>query len=192
MNIFDFILLGIALGFDCFAVSLGMILGDNRYKAGSAGQNVSISLLRDCVLLALLMGVFQSVMPLITYGLGMLFESVISSVLHWIACGLLTVLGIRMIVNKDETQANGYGWGEMLLMGVATSIDALACGVLLVGSDMVLPAITVIGLCSVIMSLSGSAAGRYLGRKLPMRADWIGGVILIGIGIKIVISHYLS
>lgn len=186
MNIVDFILLGIALGVDCFAVSLGRSVGRGADKTGNRRR-----LWLDFILLAVLMGLFQGAMPLISYSLGMLFEDVIMGVIDWLAFVVLAILGVRMIFEKDDVKGGGYSLGEMLLLAVATSIDALACGVLFVGCDLVWLAVVLIAFCSLLMSLTGSCLGYYLGRKLPMRVSWIGGIILIGIGLKVIISHYM-
>lgn len=185
MNFWEILLLGVGLAMDCLAVSLS--------KGISAGKLYPMRTL----LMAVLFGLFQAGMPLIGYFAGSYFVKLISKVAPWIALILLGFIGGKMIlefVKEKNSDMNDYTAGNvehyslstLLVLAVATSIDALATGVLFVGHPEILwLAVGVIGLCSLFFSLLGTYVGVTAGRTFNFPAELVGGLILIGIGLKI-------
>lgn len=171
--------LAIALAMDAFAVALTQ---GARFRPGLAGAAV----------IALTFGVFQAVMPLIGWGIGAVAFVYVEAVDHWIAFGLLTFLGIRMLgghVGEDEAMRKLTGTA-LLVAGLATSIDALAAGITLPTLDAS-PwiAVALIGLVTAVMSAGGVALGRVAGDRWGTWAERAGGVILIALGCTILAEH---
>lgn len=188
MNIFDLILLSVALAMDCFTVSIacGVILRRRIW-----GQIVQM---------ALLFGLFQAAMPLIGWLASNLFSRYIEAFDHWIAFALLLFLGGRMIKESFEEEKehhfNPLSLRTQLLLAVATSIDALAVGISFscIGyttlASLTLPLI-IIGVGSFLFSATGSLLGVRFGKQIArrLRPELLGGIILIFIGIKILLEH---
>ena len=184
-------LLGIAVGraMDAFAGSVANGAAARRVKPAFALK------------LAVSFGVFQSLMPFIGWLVGKAGEAIISSVDHWIALILLGFLGIQMLREArkrddgDETLQEDVPWRRVLTLAVATSIDALATGVLLpsaVGADTVarmLLSVGEIGLVTLVLCFFGVYLGRKFGELLRTRAQVVGGIVLIAIGVKIFVEH---
>lgn len=184
-------LLGIAVGLamDAFAVSVANGAAARRVRPAFALK------------LAVSFGVFQSLMPFIGWLVGKAGEAIISSVDHWIALILLGFLGIQMLREArkrddgDETLQEDVPWRRVLTLAVATSIDALATGVLLpsaVGADTVarmLLSVGEIGLVTLVLCFFGVYLGRKFGELLRTRAQVVGGIVLIAIGVKIFVEH---
>lgn len=173
------LLLALALAMDAFAVALTQ---GARFRPS----------LRVGLAIALTFGVFQAVMPLIGWGIGAFALSYVESVDHWIAFGLLAFLGVRMLgghVGDEEAARRLTGTG-LLVAGVATSIDALAAGITLptLGVEPLLAAL-LIGLVTFAMSGAGVGLGHRAGDHLGEWAERAGGVILIGLGVKILAEH---
>lgn len=186
MSIIEQILLGLALAMDCFSVSFatGTILKQNKTKT--------------MITMALLFGLFQAFMPLIGWLCTLFLENWIKPIDHWIAFGLLCLIGIRMIIDQfradDNKKFNPASLGVILLMAFATSIDALSVGITftcmeLNTIEMILSPIAIIGICSVLLSLIGNAIGVSLGKRFKFPAELFGGAILIIIGTKVLIDH---
>ena len=216
VTVFSIILLAIGLTINCFAVSIA--------------QGVQGVRLRSALVMAVLFGVFQGGMPLITYFVGTLFADFFTRWSPWIALVLLTFIGGKMLVdayiehrrssssgNRSSSPCNrsteqdcqpsadnnqssaispqpsAVGVGTMLLLSVATSIDAFSVGVLFVPVPQLLwQAIALIALTSTGFSLVGFALGKILGRHLPFDANILAGCILIAIGIKIFIDGLMN
>ena len=184
----EHILIALALAMDCFAVSVvcGVIV--REYRAGV--------MLR----LAVLFGFFQALMPLIGWALTTHFSTYLEAVDHWIAFAMLAFIGGKMILDsfkgEDEEHMDPGHWKTQLAMAVATSIDALAVGITYACtgyntiSSIALP-LGIIGLVSFLMSLLGFSLGVRFGETVnkKMRPELLGGIILIGIGVKILIEH---
>ena len=179
MDILSIIFLAIGLAMDCFAVSVAQGMQGTKW--------------RPVVVMAVLFGVFQGGMPLIAYFAGSLFADFFTRWSHWIALVLLLFIGGKMLFEKeDDDKPAALTLPTMLLLAVATSIDALSIGVLFIPVPEVLwLAISLIALTSTLFSLVGFYLGKTLGKHLPFNANILGGVILIIIGLKIFIEAYL-
>lgn len=180
MSLFEIILLGVGLAMDCFAVSLSKGIAARRYFPYKS------------LYMALSFGLFQAGMPLIGYFAGNVFASSISKIAPWIALILLGWIGGKMVwehfspSDADDHADADYSIKTILILSVATSIDALATGVLFVGEGQTIwLAIGIIGLCSFFFSKLGTVIGASLGSRFRFPAELFGGLILIGIGLKI-------
>ncbi len=182
MNFWDILLIGVGLAMDAFAVSVCKGLSMPR-------RSISKSLI-----IAGWFAVFQMVMPLAGYLIGVQFSGVVASVDHWIAFVLLTLIGGNMIresFHPEEDQANDDVSPKVMLpLAVATSIDALATGVTFAFLSVNLwTAVLIIGGVTFAICIAGVLLGRMLGSRLERRAKLLGGVVLILIGLKILIEH---
>ena len=182
MKLLDLILLAIGLSMDAFAVSVCKGLALRKVR------------LRDCLICGAWFGGFQALMPLIGYLLGSAFAGYIQAVDHWIAFGLLVLVGGNMIrealSRKEEPASASLGFGTMLLLAVATSIDALAAGVTFAFFvTNIIPAVLLIGCITFVLSALGVKAGSIFGTKIEHYAELLGGVVLVLLGIKILLEH---
>lgn len=179
-------LIAVGLAMDAFAVSIG---------AGTGGQ---VNDLRSKLRLAFHFGLFQAGMTLIGWLAGTTIERWISNLDHWVAFGLLTYVGVNMIrsgleKSSEENRPNPSKGATMVFLSVATSIDALAVGLsLAMLSIPILAPSVVIGLVTFGLSIFGLLAGDKLGEKFGKRMEIIGGVILIGIGLRVLINHIFT
>jgi putative Mn2+ efflux pump MntP len=184
MSAIEIALIALALSIDAFAVSMA---------AAAAGR---VSGPRAVFRLAFHFGLFQFFMPIIGWAAGATLEPFIASFDHWIAFGLLMVVGVRMLAPSDSSknmQLDDPSRGLMLLtLATATSIDALAVGLSLamLNVSVWLPSV-VIGIVAAVMSLVGINLGSRLQVRLGRRAEILGGLILIFIAIRIVVEHTL-
>lgn len=173
------LLLALALAMDAFAVALTQ---GARFRPD----------VRGAIAIALTFGVFQALMPLIGLGIGTFAFVYVEAIDHWIAFGLLTFLGVRMLGGHvgDEEAARALTGRALLVAGVATSIDALAAGLTLptLGVPPLL-AVALIGIVTAVMSGAGVMLGRIAGDRLGAWAERAGGIILIGLGIRILGQH---
>jgi putative Mn2+ efflux pump MntP len=182
MGAVELLMIAVGLSMDAFAVAVGKGL-----CARECGT-------RHAVIAGAYFGIFQAVMPLIGYFFGTQFEERINAVDHWVVFGLLTVIGLNMIresFSKSENRNNGsFRFKPMIIMALATSIDALAVGVTfaLLHTDIV-PAVLTIGVITFSLSFVGVKLGAALGPRLKTGAEIAGGVILILIGVKILLEH---
>ena len=187
MGFIELFVLAAGLSMDAFAASVCKGLCMRRVQWAQA------------LVIAALFGAFQALMPVIGWALGVSFASIIEPVDHWIAFALLALIGGKMLWEAFHEQpeeidcstvAPKLDMRELLMLAVATSIDALAVGVSLafLGADIVLAAI-VIGLVTFALSLAGVAIGSRFGARYERAATIAGGVILIVIGVKILIEH---
>lgn len=173
------LLLALALAMDAFAVALTQ---GARFRPRIAGG----------LAIALTFGLFQGVMPLIGWGIGAVAFKYVEAVDHWIAFGLLTFLGVRMLGGHvgDEEAARALTGRALLVAGVATSIDALAAGITLPTLDIgPLIAAALIGGVTFLLSGAGVMLGRIAGDRWGQWAERAGGVILIALGCKILAEH---
>ena len=184
MSFFELFLIAVGLSMDAFAVSVCKGLGMTRVNRRSA------------LLLGVFFGGFQALMPLAGYLLGSRFAASIERYDHWIAFVLLALIGANMIKESreqaDETARDGgdISLRELVTLAVATSIDALAVGVSFAFLGVnILPAVTLIGCTTFVLSLVGVWVGNLFGARYKSRAELAGGAILILIGLKILLEH---
>ena len=182
MNFLTLFTIAVGLSMDAFAVSI---------CKGLAMKKIT---LRKALIVGLWFGGFQALMPLIGYLLGVQFQSKITAVDHWIAFLLLCFIGINMIreaCSKEEEQTNdSLAVKDMLILAIATSIDALAVGVTFAFLQVnILPAITFIGITTLVLSMIGVKIGNVFGTRYKSKAELAGGIILILIGVKILLEH---
>ena len=173
------VLLAVALAMDAFAVALTQ--GAKFRPSWRGGAAIAVTF-----------GVFQAAMPLAGWVIGTVALAYIAAVDHWIAFGLLSFLGARMLAGHggDDEAAHALTGRALLIAGVATSIDALAAGITLptLAVDPLL-AVALIGLITAAMSAGGVALGRIAGDRFGGWAERAGGVILIALGCKILAEH---
>ena len=181
MGLSELFLIAVGLSMDAFAVSVCKGLSVSRVKWQHA----------LCV--GLYFGVFQAIMPLIGYFLGSRFQHLITNFDHWIALGLLLIIGINMLreaFGKEEKESSSFDFKTMITLAVATSIDALAVGVTFAFLDVsILPAVGFIGTITFALSCVGLFVGNIFGSRYKKGAEISGGVILILMGIKILLEH---
>ena len=182
MGFIELLLISIGLAMDAFAVSVGK------------GMTLKSVRPRHALTAGVWFGVFQGLMPIIGYFVGRSFADYVVSVDHWIAFGLLAIIGVNMIresISGEEEVVDGnFGVRTMLIMAIATSIDALAVGISMAFLDVnIWISATVICTVTLILSATGVYLGSAFGSRLGSKAGIIGGVILIAIGIKIVVEH---
>lgn len=187
MGLAEIFLIGVGLSADAFAAAVCKGLSMKRLSV------------KNMLLIALFFGGFQALMPTIGYFLGIRFESLIVSVDHWIAFGLLSFIGGKMIFdvifNKDSCDSSPESSGrlsmwELICLAAATSVDALAVGIgfAFLGAD-ILHCAAIIGLTTFTLSAIGVLAGHKFGGKFRRQAYIAGGAILILIGVKILAEH---
>ena len=182
MGAIEILLISIGLAMDAFAVSVckGLAMKKMSWK--------------KAIIIGLYFGIFQAVMPVIGYFLGTTFERFITNVDHWVAFILLVGIGINMVKEafdkESENRNDNVDMKTMLVLSIATSIDALAIGITFacLKIHIVMPVIT-IGLITFIISVIGVKIGNRFGNKYEKKAEIMGGVILILLGIKILLEH---
>jgi len=192
MGIIELLLLAVGLSMDAFAVSI---------CKGLAMPKASI---KGCVICGIWFGGFQALMPIIGYLLGSRFEKYIDAIAPWVAFILLALIGFNMIreaLSKEEEKAEaGLDIKTMFLMAVATSIDALAVGITfamvpvsIIASTALMNALlaaVIIGITTFGFSFVGVKVGNLFGIRYKSKAEFIGGLILIMLGIKILLEHF--
>ena len=191
MNILQIFLIGVGLAMDAFAVSICRGLGMRTLR------------LSRMLLIAFFFGSFQALMPAIGYFIGASFEKYIIDFDHWIAFGLLFLIGGKMILDvifdKEEDKPCGccdeeeqFSIAQLLLMAIATSIDALAAGITLptvLGGMSIGAAVLLVGLTTFILCFFGVMIGNRFGAKYKDKATLAGGIVLILIGTNILSKH---
>ena len=182
MALFELFLIAVGLSMDAFAVAvckgLSMKRIDKKYT----------------LLIALFFGGFQALMPLLGYFLGSQFSVYIEKFDHWVVFLLLALIGGNMIKESreaaEEETYRGIDYKELLLLAVATSIDALAVGITFAFLQVeIVPAVLLIGCTTFVLSLIGVVVGNLFGTRYKSRAELTGGIILILIGVKILLEH---
>lgn len=176
-----FVAFGLAM--DAFAVSV------------SRGITVRHLKIDQALRIALFFGSFQAIMPVIGWLAGLSLRDFISDFDHWIAFGLLSFIGCKMIyeafgMEEEKKEANPLNVSVLLVLSVATSIDALAVGVsfAFLKISIVTP-VLVIGIVTFLLSFLGASVGNRLGHFFEKKIEILGGLILIGIGVKILVDH---
>ena len=182
MDIWTLFILAVGVSMDAFAVSI---------CKGLAMQKVKV---RHAVTAGVWFGGFQALMPVIGYFLGIQFQEYITAYDHWIAFGLLLIIGGNMIKealsNEEECADASMAFGKMLVLAIATSIDALALGVTFAFLQVdIWKAVAFIGVVTFSFSVAGIKIGNVFGAKYKSKAEFAGGLILILLGVKILLEH---
>lgn len=184
MSALELFILAVGLSMDAFAVSV---------CKGLAMKKIT---LKKSFIVGLYFGIFQAGMPLIGYFLGSAFSEKISNIDHWIAFVLLSLIGASMIKEalskeeEEELEDAELGFKNMSVLAIATSIDALAVGVTFAFLKVsIIPAVSFIGMTTLILSMIGVKIGNIFGTKYKSKAEIVGGIILICMGIKILLEH---
>lgn len=182
MNTLEVIVIACALSMDAFAVSIACGINAQRSKIGHALR------------VALFFGGFQALMPIAGWLCGAGIRNLIAGFDHWVAFALLTAIGGKMIYEaaglEEREKIDPHNISVLFLLAIATSIDALAVGLSLsfLGVSIILPAL-IIGIITFFFSLCGVCIGNKTGHFFENKIEILAGVILIGIGIKIVVEH---
>ena len=184
MSLWELLVIAIGLSMDAFAVSVCKGLSVQKVKP------------KHYLIVAAYFGGFQALMPLLGYLLGVRFEAMVANVDHWIAFVLLGLIGANMVRESragEEKLDDSFTVSTMLLLAVATSIDALAIGVTFafLGVNIV-EAIILIGITTGIISGVGLKIGNVFGSRYKSKAEMAGGIVLILMGTKILVQHLLG
>ena len=185
MSIWEVLIIAVGLSMDAFAVAVckGLSMKKLSIKYG--------------IIIALFFGVFQALMPLIGWFVSSRFEKYIKAYDHWIAFAILLIIGAKMIIDaikesrdpENETEFR-FKVTEMLILAVATSIDALAVGVSFGLLEInIWSSISIIGCVTFILSFIGVIIGNFFGSRFLTKAEIAGGIILILLGVKILLEH---
>ncbi len=182
MNLYEIILISIGLAMDAFAVSIckGLSMKKINWKS--------------TLIIAIYFGLFQAIMPVFGYFLGSSFSVIVQKLDHWIAFILLAIIGGNMIKESkdDETEKRNdkVDFKTMIILAIATSIDALAIGVTFAFFEVnIFLSIIIIGIITLVLSFLGVIIGNRFGDKYQNSAEFAGGIILIFIGLKILLEH---
>lgn len=182
MSLIELFLIAVGLSMDAFAVAVckGLAMPKMSWKGAA--------------IVGLYFGGFQALMPFLGYLLGAGFNDAISAYDHWVAFILLALIGGNMIresrEDEEESLDASLSFRSMVLLAIATSIDALAVGVTLAFLDVpILSSVCFIGVVTFCLSLVGVKAGNVFGCKYKSKAEFVGGLVLILIGLKILLEH---
>jgi putative Mn2+ efflux pump MntP len=186
VDFWSVLVIAISLSADCFAVALGASISQK-----------TLPFLRFWRL-PVLFGLFQSIMCVLGWLAGRSIVDFISAFDHWIAFGLLLIIGVRMIwesfheSDKEKKQKNLSSWPVLLLLAIATSIDSLAAGLSFgfLAASITAAAVT-IGVTSLVITAVGILLGKKVGALVGERAEMVGGIVLIIIGVRILLEHLL-
>lgn len=184
-EVLELLLLAVALSMDAFAVSI------------CKGLSMKRATLKEGAICGVWFGGFQTIMPLIGFFLGTMFASAIESVDHWVAFGLLALIGINMLKEAFEKECDceqhdaDLSVKTMFVMAVATSIDAMAVGISLAmaGTANIFVAVLLIGVITFAFCVAGVKIGNVFGSRYEKKAQAAGGIILVLLGIKILLEH---
>ena len=182
MKLYEIIFISIGLAMDAFAVSIckGLSMKKINWKS--------------TLIIAIYFGLFQAIMPVFGYLLGSSFSVIVQKLDHWIAFILLTIIGGNMIKESKDDEAekrnDKVDFKTMILLAIATSIDALAVGVTFAFFFFfIFLSIIIIGIITLVLSFLGVIIGNRFGDKYQNSAEFAGGIILIFIGLKILLEH---
>lgn len=182
MGLLPLFSLAVALSFDAMAVA-----------AASGAKHPRLSI-KKSLQIAGIFGFFQFVMPLIGFVIGTRLQSVIMSIDHWVAFGLLSLLALKMIMESftplEEKQVDIHSWKLLFSLAIATSIDALMVGIMLpLFSTNIWVSTIIIGVTTAILCYLAIGIGKKFGERWGKKAEVIGGIMLFLIGLKILLSH---
>lgn len=186
MELFTVLLIAVGLSMDAFAAAMahGCVVKQCRF--------------RNATVMALFFGGFQAVMPVIGWAAGIGFKGFISNVDHWVALVLLSIVGMKMIYSAlvkrdDEPFKCSLGLRMLVVLAVATSIDALVVGITFSLLDiLIIRTVLIIGAVTFAISFVGFYIGAACGRLFGNKIEILGGLILIGIGVKILLEHIIE
>lgn len=199
MGALELFFIAIGLSMDAFAVSI------------CHGLSMEKANFKKALIIGLYFGIFQAVMPLIGYIAGSQFASLIDKYDHWVAFILLACIGVKMIIESQKRDEDTDGCGnksgsvgcslkseeaslepkKMIPLAFATSVDALAVGISFAFIDVkIMPAVTLIGITTLTLSMIGVKIGNLFGAKFKSKAELAGGIILVIIGFKILLDHF--
>jgi len=186
MSLVTILLTGFGLSMDAVAVSISSAMAP-----AAPGR-------REALKMALWFGAFQALMPALGFSLGVAFRGWVAAVDHWVAFALLALIGGKMIReafargHEDEGRADRFAPAQLAVLAVATSVDALAVGVSFSLLDIgLLQTVAVIGLTTFALCYPAVLFGRRLGEIFSKRAELVGGLVLVAIGVKILVEHTL-
>lgn len=182
MKIVEILLISLGLAMDACAVSV------------CKGLSMKKMSWKKAVIIGIYFGIFQAIMPLIGYLLGTTFESFVTQIDHWVTLILLCFIGGKMLKDALGEEGEGHnddiGFKSMIVLAIATSIDALAIGITFAFLRVnILFATVSIGIVTFILSLLGVKIGNRFGAKYEKKTEILGGIILIAIGFKILFEH---
>lgn len=182
MSLIEIFLIGVGLAMDAFAVAVCKGLSMKKLD------------FKKMLIIALYFGLFQALMPLVGFYLGATFESLVTSIDHWIAFGLLGFIGGNMIresfSDESDNCNDNVDFKTMIVLAIATSIDALAIGITFAFLQTNISlAVLIIGVVTFALSLLGVKIGNKFGDKYESKAELMGGLILVIIGVKILLEH---
>ena len=182
MGVIEILLVAIGLAMDAFAVSVCKGLSMKKMSWNKA------------IIVGLYFGIFQGLMPVIGYFLGTAFQSLVTQIDHWIAFGLLVFIGSNMLkeafAKNSENCNDKVDLKTMLVLAIATSIDALAIGITFAFLNVnLIIAVSIIGIITFAISVIGVKIGNKFGDKYERKAEAVGGLILIFMGVKILLEH---
>ena len=185
MSLITIIFIAFGLALDAFAVSI------------ASGVTIKELRINQALKVALSFGLFQAFMPLIGWLAGLTLRDFISGIDHWVAFTLLSLIGLKMIYESLKLESNDKKKGMdplniyvLLILSIATSIDALAVGLSFAFLKIfIVTPVIIIGIITFLLSLLGIAIGKRLGHFFEKKIEIVGGLVLIGIGIKILIEH---
>ncbi|HIT44623.1 MAG TPA: manganese efflux pump [Candidatus Aphodovivens excrementavium] len=186
MGLIELVLIAVGLSMDAFAVSICKGLGMKRLDV------------KQAAIIAVFFGGFQGLMPVIGWALGTGFQSYITPVDHWIAFALLAFIGAKMLFDafhddeedSQELSSDRLAIKEVVLLAIATSIDALAVGITFAFLQVdIVVSVLLIGIITFALSFIGVAVGHQFGARFEKPASIVGGVVLILIGLKILLEH---
>ncbi|MDF9867292.1 putative Mn2+ efflux pump MntP [Bacilli bacterium PM5-3] len=180
MSVIGLIILSIGLAMDAFAVSI------------TQGIHLKNNFMKRALIISGIFGIFQALMPLLGYLFGIQFKNIINDYDHWVAFTLLAIIGLKMIYEsfKSDEDIEIIDITRLLILGLATSIDALAIGVSFAFLNVnIISACIYIGVITFILSIIGIKIGASVGDKYKNKSELLGGIILIFIGIKILVEH---
>lgn len=183
MSVIEIAIIGIGLAMDAFAVSIckGLAMKKMSYQ--------------KAIIIALFFGGFQALMPAIGYVLGITFASKIAAIDHWIAFILLGLIGVNMIKEAlgkedDECLDDALHFGDLIMLSIATSVDALAVGITFAFFNVsIVLSTSIIGFITFIICIIGVKVGNVFGEKYKSKAELTGGILLIIMGCKILLDH---
>ncbi|MDR0639433.1 MAG: manganese efflux pump MntP family protein [Spirochaetaceae bacterium] len=187
MSLWEIVLIAVGLAMDAFAVSITLGLSTTKPKP------------TEILIPGVYFGFFQALMPMIGYISGVYFANKIEKLDHWVAFALLGFIGGKMIKDsfskergEGKADKNMFGFIKMLVLALATSIDALAVGITFAFLKVnIYTAICITGVTTFFIAMCGIIIGNVFGARFRSKAEFIGGTVLVSIGIKIVIEHLL-